>query len=238
MPDPNLDPAFYLHLSGHSPRTDYVSPLPLANPVSTSDSVEALRSHEAVVPHSLDFLFPGSKIGCFARYLGAPIGHSDAHALQFMAKRYNHATALLKFLHLLPERSAYQLLRFVTLPRASFLPAVTHPGRVQHYLESFDKAVDDAWVRLAGVGALCSEDINFLLGVRSLPALKSGSGIPRTLALAPSNLFASVKACLPLLRVHSPDMADYLMQSLDRSDPLGFKDAFVRCKSVHDARSF
>jgi hypothetical protein len=231
VPDPNLDPGFRSHAPEHRRTHPYTLPFPATPPLPTQTPTEANAPHA----HPSEFLYPGSNIAPFARYLGAPIegGHSTSAVADFLAERRDHATDLHQRLRHLSNRAAYFLLRYIALPRASFLPAVTHPDKLTSYLQAFDEATDTEWLRILH---LHPDDPRTptMIKRRTLPVAMGGAGIPHTADIAPAALLASVKASMPLLAAHHPDLHAHLLTTLSTSDPLGVNGAYHSCKRIHD----
>ena len=140
-------------------------------------------------------------MGQFVRYLGAPIGLDSGAVESFVQRWLDHATAIHGHLHPPNERSAYQLLRYVAVPRMTFLPSVMHPSLLRDYVDPFDKETETQWHRFTG---LSEADPRYrkLLARRTLPTSKGRSEIPKTADVALHALVASVKAVVPMLDDH------------------------------------
>jgi len=229
IPDPNFDVAFRAFSPDHVTPVGYSSPLTMTVPCrEPSLPVSPLADPS----HPMSFLFPGSPPATFSRYLGAPIGTDAPQILGFISKRLVHALSLHDKLPDISTRAAYHLLRNVSLPRALFLPSVTHPDLIESFATEFDARTDAAWASLCGAHSLSPTALAFVQALRTLPVSKGGSSVPRVRDVAPASLFASVQACLPLLKKHEPAVADHLVASLSTTDPLGVSAAFSECKRV------
>ena len=172
VPDPFLDPKS--GLLGIKP-AEYASPygrvhIPVEAPARTKTG--------EVSTHPMAVLFPGTAVGQFARYLGAPTGMDSGAVEAFVRRRLDHATSIHSHLHQLNDRSAYQLLRYVAVPRMTFLPSVMYPSLLSDYVDPFDTATDAQWRRITGLSA-ADPRYPTLLARRTLPTSKGGSGIRR-----------------------------------------------------------